>query len=237
MGKIRKIIKRASSMNMRTWLKKRLPERIPAFAAIFYNLLPARMFQPHYQHIAQEISLNKDAILVDVGTGPGWLPIRIAERFPEAKIIGIDLSEKMIEIAKKNNVHNGPKANLDFRVMDARALAFVDQSLDMVISTGAMHHWKEPVKILNEIYRCLKKGGEAWVYDGYGNASAEAIDRDIQPFFPGFPPRQLVRRILGIHGFSQKEYDTTVKEMISQTNFKTCFFENRGVMMRLRLPR
>ena len=35
----------------------------------------------------------------------------------------------------------------------------------MVLSTGMLHSLKHPVKVFNEIYRVLKKGGEAWIYD------------------------------------------------------------------------
>jgi SAM-dependent methyltransferase len=218
---------------MSQWLKNILPERIPAFAAILYSLVPARMFGPHYRMIAEEISLKNNDVLIDLGTGPGLLPLEIAKRFPGAKVIGIDLSEKMIEIANKNKMRDGRTRGTEFRVMDAGALEFNDNSLDMVISTGAMHHWKDPAKIINEVYRCLKPGAEAWIYDGYGNATNEAIAQSVRPVIPG-TPRCLIRRILGVHGFSQVEYDTKIKDMVAKTRFKTCLFENRGIMMRVR---
>jgi len=219
---------------MRKWLKKVLPEKIPAFGAVFYNFLPARMFEPHYRDIASAVSLREGSVLVDVGTGPGWLPIEIARLSPAVNIIGIDLSEKMIAIAQKNKQKYAESKRVNFLVMNAAAMEFADNSLDMVISTGTMHHWKEPVKVINEIFRCLKPGCEAWIYDGYAQASDEAIARGIKPLIPGFPPRRLVRKILGLHGFSQSEYDTGIKAMAAQTRFGTCVFENCGIMMRLR---
>ena len=214
-------------------LKKIMPEKIPAFGAIFYNLLPARMFTPHYQMIADEVALRENSVLLDVGTGPGILPIRIAERFPASKIIGIDLSPEMIRIANRHNLKTGNLRNVEFRVMDANALEFRDNTLDMVISTGSLHHWKDPVRILDEIYRCLKPGCVAWIYDGYGNATDEDIKKCIKKLFFGFPSTGLVKRILGIHGFSQGEYGTLVKDMVARSRFKSCTFEKRAIMMRL----
>jgi ubiquinone/menaquinone biosynthesis C-methylase UbiE len=219
------------------WIKKILPEKIPSFAAVFYSALPGKMFLPYHKMIAEEVRVRENGVLLDIGTGPGILPLEIAKRFPNSKIIGIDLSEKMIEIANKNKARNKKLANLEFRVMDANALGFGDSSLDMVISTGSLHHWKRPIKILNEIYRCLKPGCEAWIYDGYGDATGADIDRCIQRLFFGFPPRRLVKRILAVHGFSQHEYDTIIKDTIAETNFKACLFEKRGIMMCLRLQR
>jgi SAM-dependent methyltransferase len=119
--------------------------------------------------------------------------------------------------------------------MDANRLEFADNSFDMIVSTGTMHHWKKPLCVLNEIYRCLKPGRQAWIYDGYGEASNEDIDKCIKRPLPGFPSNNLVRKILKIHGFSQNEYDTKVNEIISQSRFGGCAFEKHGIMMLLKL--
>ena len=213
-----------------SWFKNIMPEKIPALAAIFYTLVPARMFAPHYAAVAGAISLKDGQMLVDIGTGPGFLPILIAQRFPSARIIGIDLSEKMIQIATKK-ARGTP--NVEFHVMNAASLAFETGSLDMVISTGSMHHWRDPVAVLNELHRCLKPGAEAWIYDGYGDVS----DADIKAGFRHSPPRWLARRILTIHGFTQLQYDTTIKDMVARTAFRQCRFEPCGIMMRLRFTK
>ena len=193
------------------------------------------MFMPHYQLIADVISLQNGQTLVDIGTGPGWLPIKIAARFPQATVIGIDLSEKMIAIANKNKARHSNAPHLTFRVADAGALPFETSSIDQVVSTGVMHHWKDPVKIFNELYRVLKPGCEAWIYDGYGSASDEAIKKGIKKILPGFPSQGFVRKILGIHGFSQTEYETVIRDRIAQTPFKTCALEDCGIMMKVKL--
>jgi ubiquinone/menaquinone biosynthesis C-methylase UbiE len=216
-------------------LKDILPERIPAFGAVLYSWLPARMFGPHYRLIANEIDLPEAGVLLDIGTGPGILPIEIAKRYPSARIVGIDLSEKMVAIANSNKAKCAEAGRVEFKVMDANQLAFADDSLDMVVSTGSMHHWRQPVRIINEVYRCLKPGGEAWIYDGYGGATDDDINKSLRRFLGVFPPRVLVKRILTIHGYSVQEYATVVKEMIARTRFATGVFEPCGVMMRIRL--
>ena len=44
-------------------------------------------------------------------------------------------------------------------------LQFKDDRFDMVISTGMLHSLKHPAGVFREMYRVLKKGGQAWVYD------------------------------------------------------------------------
>ena len=220
---------------MNSWIKRVMPEKIPAFGAFFYSWLPARMFVPYYGMIAHEIELKGDEALLDIGTGPGLLPLKIAERFPLSRIIGIDSSPQMIAIARRNKERRAGALHVEFRVIDANRLEFGDNSFDKIISTGSLHHWKNPVRILDEIYRCLKPGCEAWIYDGYGDAQDADIVRCTRRFFSHFPPIGMVKRILGLHGYAQSAYDTVIKDMIGRTPFGTCLMEQRGIMMRLRL--
>jgi ubiquinone/menaquinone biosynthesis C-methylase UbiE len=219
---------------MRGFLRRIMPEKMSSSEAVHYAQGPARTYMPQYRLMAAEIAAAATGILVDIGTGPGNVPLEVGKRAPEARIIGIDVSEKMIEIAQKNKEAYS-LANVSFKVMDARELAFGDNTLDMIISTDALHHWKNPVTIIGEMHRCLKPGAEAWIYDGFSGAT----NQDIKMYTSGirdiFPFPSLVRLILGLHGFSQKEYDTTVRKLVAQTPFKTCVSEKRGIMMRLRL--
>jgi len=184
-------------------IRKMLPEKIPAFAAYFYNAVPAKFFTPHYAIVAGEMDLRPGQTLLDLGTGPGLLPIQIAQRFPGAHVIGIDLSEKMIELAYKHlrdTKYDIRNTTLEFKVMDANKLAFGDESIDVIVSTGAFHHWKNPAQIFDEIYRCLKRGGAAFIYDGYAGASDEAIDSGIKRLFWILPTHSMVR---ARHGFEK----------------------------------
>ncbi|MFH1397380.1 MAG: class I SAM-dependent methyltransferase [Candidatus Omnitrophota bacterium] len=215
-------------------LRKITPEKMSFFDAILYASGPAKSFLPQYRMMAREISEAAKGTILDIGTGPGVLPLEIGKALKSTRIIGIDLSAKMIKIAQRNKKKHG-LTNIDFAVMNARVLAFGDNTLDMIISTDSLHHWKRPGAVLDEIYRCLKPGCEAWIYDGFSGASNEDIDTYIAGTGIIFSPHWLIRLILGIHGFSQEEYNTTINNIVAETHFKTCVCEKRGVMMRLRL--
>jgi ubiquinone/menaquinone biosynthesis C-methylase UbiE len=103
--------------------------------------------------------------LLDLGTGPGYLPIEIIKQSADIKIVGIDLSRKLIQMAQQNAQNAGVTDRIDFQMGDSGRLRFDGASFDMAISTGMLHSLKDPVKVLNEIYRVLKNGGEAWIYD------------------------------------------------------------------------
>ena len=141
-------------------------ERIPGLLATSYEKATRMAIESYYSHVADEIVSNlTEGIVLDLGTGPGYLPIEIAKRSPAIKIVGIDLTRKLIQMAQKNALEAGLKDRLNFQVGNAASLRFDDASFDMVISTGMLHALRDQVKVLREIYRVLKKGGEAWIFD------------------------------------------------------------------------
>jgi ubiquinone/menaquinone biosynthesis C-methylase UbiE len=71
----------------------------------------------------------------------------------------------MVELAGKNVAKAGFSKEIEVRVGSVSHLPFTGESFDMVVSTGSLHHWKEPIGGLNEIYRVLKQGSYALLYD------------------------------------------------------------------------
>jgi methylase of polypeptide subunit release factors len=60
-------------------------------------------YAPFAKRIVRSLApLERDSTIVDLGTGPGILSIELNKLLPQAKIIGVDLSSDMLEIAKKN---------------------------------------------------------------------------------------------------------------------------------------
>ena len=154
-------------MGLREWLGVRLnPEAIPGWAAGIYERAASLAIDSYYGPLAQEIvaELGSGRIL-DVGTGPGYLPLEIARRGESITIVGIDATQKMIQLACRQAKAQGLAHRLTFLVGNAYSLMFGDNSFDMVISTGALHAWKDPVRALEECYRVLKPGGAAWILD------------------------------------------------------------------------
>jgi ubiquinone/menaquinone biosynthesis C-methylase UbiE len=143
-----------------------LIERIPAPLASLYEKATRLVIESYYSGVAEEVvSRFKKGALLDLGTGPGYGPIEIVKRSPSIRCDGIDLSGRLIRMARANARKAGVAGRLNFEVGNAAKLRFEDASYDMVISTGMLHMLKDPVKVLMECYRVLKPGGEAWIYD------------------------------------------------------------------------
>ena len=148
---------------MKQWIKI---ERIPGVLATAYEKATRMVIDRYYRPLAEEIVTSTvEGTILDLGTGPGYLPIEIARKSPSIRIIGIDLSRKLIHMARVNAARAGFSDRLTFEVGDAARLQFDDNVFDMVMSTGMLHSLRNPEKVLTEIYRVLKIGGEARIYD------------------------------------------------------------------------
>lgn len=208
------------------------PEELSWLVALFYSWIPARMFQPTYQQIVGTLPLKNKGFLIDIGTGPGDLVQLIAKKYPNLKVIGIDLSETMIRIANKKKKNS---LNLEFKVMDGKNLGFKENSIDYIISTFTFHHWRKPLKVLNEIHRVLKKRGQVFIYDIYSEMSDRDIERGLK-YHAGLKIiKTFFKKTLSLHGFLKKEYENYVKNLISKSNFKKASFEQVGITMKIEL--
>ena len=196
----------------------RKPESIPTPGAIFYNATVAKVLRKPETKIANDIvaKMGKGTVL-DLGSGTGYLSIEIARKAPGLQVYGIDLSRRMVKIARR---HARGVDNAQFVFGNAARLPFKDNSIDLVVSTGASHHWKMPRLVFDECYRILKPGREAWIYDGCPEVFATLADRRKLNEEYGFLIGRLGYRVSTLHGFTRDEYETEIKGMLEQTAFK-----------------
>lgn len=97
----------------------------------------------------------QDIRVLEVGTGPGFLAIVLAEA--GYRVTAIDLTESMLEEAKKNA---GDLQNqIDFRLMNAEELSFPDGSFDVIVSRNLTWNLPHPEQAYAQWRRVLKKDG------------------------------------------------------------------------------
>lgn len=93
------------------------------------------------------------ASVLDVACGKGASTTCLSKRFDPDKIVGINISEKQLDTARKNN------PGIDFRLMSAVELEFEDNSFDAVMCVEAAFHFNTRDAFLAEALRVLKPGG------------------------------------------------------------------------------
>lgn len=93
---------------------------------------------------------------LDIGTGPGQIPLKIARRLPQLECVGIDRSEAMLAEGRRQAEALGLSARVRFQPGDGRRLEFPEASFDLVICNSVLHHLSEPVRVLDEIARVAR---------------------------------------------------------------------------------
>ena len=109
------------------------------------------------------INLTANEIVLDVGSGPGFLARSIANRVgPKGKVWGIDISEFLINLAKSKNKDI---PSIEFKYGDAANTGFSNEKFDKVICTQVLEYVQNVDAALIEFNRVLKKGGEIALLD------------------------------------------------------------------------
>jgi ubiquinone/menaquinone biosynthesis C-methylase UbiE len=213
-------------------------ERIPAPLASIYDKSARMVIKTYYGQVAEEVvSSLKEGLILDLGTGPGYLPIEIVKRATSIQIDGIDLSRTLIKIARKNAKQSGFSDRLNFMAGNANRLQFKNCTYDMVISTGMLHSLKTPARVLRECHRVLKWGGQAWIYDPARvtsqidvrrfKASLTFPERFVYLFFPVF------RKINFGHNYTREE----IVDIISVTDFEDYSIAEKDEEIRIKLKK
>ncbi|MBP2076343.1 MerR family transcriptional regulator [Oceanobacillus polygoni] len=111
------------------------------------------------EKIAQTIQLEECTICADIGIGTGNLGAKFVEK--GIHVIGIDQSEKMLEICKEKH------SEIEVRHGHFLALPLLDNQVDAVVSSYALHHLPDSEKLLalTEMTRVLKPNGQICIAD------------------------------------------------------------------------
>lgn len=129
--------------------------------------------------ITKEINpINKSVL--DVATGTGSLAIDLCKS--AKKVVGIDLSSKMLDVAEKKRKND----NLSFLLMDASNMKFNDEEFDLVTISLGLHDMPLDIRtlVLKEVKRVLKRNGKLYIleYDLPQNPLGAVSSRLINTF-------------------------------------------------------
>ncbi len=119
------------------------------------------------------IGASVGGTVLDIGTGPGQIALKLAARLPGWLVVGVDRSPNMIrqalaarQAARSTAQRPGrTPAEADFLVADANRLPFPDGSFDLVICNSVLHHLKNPASLFAELARVAKPSGAILLRD------------------------------------------------------------------------
>lgn len=100
--------------------------------------------------------------LIELGCGPGFYSCRLAERFSNVSVIGVDRSESQLRWARERAGALG-LSNCRFRRINALDLSYADAEFDIVLASRLFTILPEQNRAVAEMYRVLKPGGRCFI--------------------------------------------------------------------------
>jgi len=113
------------------------------------------------KHLVAALPAVVAPVCVDLASGTGDVAFLLADRFPDSRITGIDLTEEMVTLAQKRN----PFDNVSFTCRDMAETGLDNASIDIVTGSYALRNAPDLGEGLQEVNRILKAGGCAAFLD------------------------------------------------------------------------
>ncbi|MEM7735955.1 MAG: methyltransferase domain-containing protein [Deinococcota bacterium] len=129
------------------------------------------------KHIAAHIDTLQQAAqpitaVLELASGQGVNSNYLAERYPDVSFTGIDLTPKHLKVAEG---FAAKRANLNFVKGNFQDMPFAEASFDVVFEVESICYATNMAKAVAEIYRVLRPGGVAVLFDGFRLTSAKSV--------------------------------------------------------------
>ena len=206
--------------------------KLPKFAAKFYD----KMMQLEPMNIQRsqiaEVLLEQinEGKLLDIGTGHGRLLIEINNLNPKIELYGLDISEKMINLAKTNLIN----IKSDLQQGNITCTNYKSNYFDLITCTGSFYLWNTPIEGLNEIYRILKTNKIAILFESHKEYDKSKLKEEIKKNLSneGFFNRKFVPYFLKKQ--LKMTYDINeLKTILNKSLFKNSFSINKITLVNL----
>lgn len=111
------------------------------------------------KRLVKMVAAENPNMVIDVATGTGDVALAIARRMPEAKVVGIDLSEGMLAVAKEKSKGSEVTERIEWLVGDGEALPTEDGVADVVTVVFGIRNFQNAEAGIAEAFRTLRSGG------------------------------------------------------------------------------
>jgi ubiquinone/menaquinone biosynthesis C-methylase UbiE len=117
----------------------------------------ARAIWPQEMPLFKRYQLPADPKILDAGSGTGELASRLAELFPNATVLGVDIIDAHLDLARSRYGHLASR--LRFEHQSVFELKIPDRSFDLTVCRHVIHSIPHPEKVIGELVRITRPGG------------------------------------------------------------------------------
>jgi 2-polyprenyl-3-methyl-5-hydroxy-6-metoxy-1,4-benzoquinol methylase len=139
----------------------------PVQEVLDYDGLASRhrwQFVQPFVDLVADVRMEHGRVL-DIGTGPGWIPIELGLHHPGWEIWALDASEEMLARARRHAAEAGVEQRVHFIHGNAVDLPFSAGQFDLVVSNYLLHHLEQPERFIAETVRVTCDGGKIIIKD------------------------------------------------------------------------
>lgn len=164
------------------------------------------MCRKDYPDVLEEVRKEPFSDLLDAGCSTGAMLGMFKKDCPDKNYTGIDLSEKMIEAAKKKKLDG-----VRFVAGDCENLPFEENSFDVVTCSMSFHHYPNPEKFFQSLHRVLHPGGRLILRDMASKSGLVMwfINHDVSGMKPELYE---VRKGIRLHCVVRKDWEMEMKQ-------------------------
>lgn len=193
-------------------MRKKKDLGIYGATAKWYDKNSRKSRMAELQGYANEVAshVSKDAKILEIAPGPGYLSIELAKKGFE--VTGVEISPDFVEIEKKNA--ESANVSVDFKEGNASSLPCDEDSFDFIVCTAAFKNFKNPVKALCEMHRVLKPGGTSLIIDMNHEASSEDMNNEVKNMkgFDKYFVKFAFKTFLKKGAYTKEDFEALLKE-------------------------
>jgi len=133
----------------------------------FYDLTFGQVFKPGQKTVIQKMNCEASDSVLEIGIGTG----ASLQFYPkDTKVVGVDISPDMLNIARKKIIKNGCK-NKHISLMNGEKLSFADNTFDKVVAMYVVSVTQNPETLIKEMKRVCKDNGDIYIVNHFSSES------------------------------------------------------------------
>jgi ubiquinone/menaquinone biosynthesis C-methylase UbiE len=142
----------------------------------------ARAIWPQEVKLFRRYDLPAEPRILDAGCGTGECSWRLAELFPQSRIIGVDILDNHLELARQRFANLTPR--LTFEHQSIYGLSFADRSFDLTVCRHVIHSIPHADRVIAELVRVTRPGGYLHLIpEDYGMLHFQSGALDVRKFW------------------------------------------------------
>ncbi len=128
---------------------------------------PGRIQEEMPDAVVENMNLEPDEVVADIGAGSGYFSFRIARKVPEGKVMAVDIQPEMLQLIEQQMAADGV-TNIDRILGEIDNPNLPPESIDAAIMVDAYHEFSHPFEMIDGIYRALRPGGRIFLLEYRG---------------------------------------------------------------------